>query len=300
MDRLNRLLVTFLQLIPQALVRPFAMRYIAGEELADAVRVIKELNSRGMLATVDVLGEDVTSREESLRAVEEGEEVLRSIRDHGLLSNLSIKLTQYGLKLDEAFCRSNVRRVLETARRFGNFVRIDMEDSSTTSATLRLYENLQAEGFENVGVVIQAGLRRSEGDLLRLLEHRVNVRLVKGIYVEPEEIAYRDREEIRRNFLGLLSMLLEARCYVGIATHDDFLIRKAEGLIRELGISPPEYEFQMLYGIRPGLRDRVAGEGHRMRIYVPFGRQWYSYSLRRFKENPQVARYVLESFFSRE
>ena len=298
MNLVNRLMVSVLQLFPKSLVKPFAMRYIAGENLDDAVRVVRDLHSKNRMATVDVLGENVSTKEESLMAVKAGEEVLHAINENHLDANLSIKLTQFGLRIDEEFCYSNVKRLLETARGYNNFVRVDMEDSSTTSATLELYERLRSDGFENVGVVIQAYMRRSEADVKRLVNRKVNVRLCKGIYIEPETIAFKDREEIRRNYLKLLKMLLDAKCYVGIATHDDFLIRGAYQYLRETSLQKSDCEFQMLYGVRMKLRDQIIADGHRMRIYVPFGQQWYGYSMRRFKENPQIARYVLRALFS--
>ncbi len=297
MHPVNKLMVSTLQRLPKSLVKPVAMRYIAGETLEDAVRVVRGLNARKMMATTDVLGENVSSEEESRRAVQACEGVLTAIHEEELNANLSIKLTQFGIKIDENFCYENVKRILQIARSDKNFVRIDMEDSSITSATLNLYERLRGEGFENVGVVIQAYLRRSEGDVTKLIRNRVNVRIVKGIYIEPEAISFKGREEIRRNYLKLLQMLLEAGSYVGIATHDDFLVRGAYQFIREMKIPPTAYEFQMLYGVRPRLRDQIVAEGHRMRIYVPFGKQWHSYSIRRFKENPQLARYVLQALF---
>jgi proline dehydrogenase len=296
---LNRLLVYTLQLLPKRLVKPFAMRYIAGERLADAIRVLGDLNAKNMMGTVDVLGENVSTKEESLQAMKACEDVLGAIEKHYLQSSLSIKLTQLGLKLDQEFCYENVKRLLKIARSRRTFVRIDMEDSSTTTATLKLYEELRSDGFENVGVVIQADLRRSGEDIKRLIRLRANVRLVKGIYVEPEAMAFKDKEEIRHNYLKLLRMLLEARCYAGIATHDDILIGNAYQYIREMKLQRSDYEFQMLYGVRVKRRDQIVAEGHRMRIYVPFGRQWYSYSMRRFQENPQIARYVLQAILSR-
>lgn len=300
MHPLNRLIVAILQLLPKSLVRPFAMRYIAGENLEDGVRIIRNINSQNMMATVDVLGENIFTREESLLAVKACEDVLHSIQENHLQAYLSIKLTEFGLRVDEEFCYANVRGLLTIARSYKNFVRIDMEDSSITSGTLKLYERLRFGGFENVGVVIQAYLRRSEEDIQPLMEKKANVRLVKGIYVEPEAIAFKDREEIRGNYLKLLKKLLEAKCYVGIATHDDFLVQGAYQFIQEMKLQKSDYEFQMLYGVRRKLRDQIVASGHRMRIYVPFGRQWYSYSMRRFKENPQIARYVLQALLSRD
>jgi proline dehydrogenase len=300
MSFLNRLFVDVLQQFPRSLVKPVAMRYIAGETLGEAVRVVRGLNAQKMMATLDVLGEDVSRREEAEEAVQAGERALDSIYREGLNSNLSIKLTQFGIKADPRLAYKNLKRIVQRARSLKNFVRIDMEDSSLTGITLDLYRKLRGEGFENVGVVIQAYLRRSEEDVKRLIPTRANVRVVKGIYNEPEALAFQDREEIRRNYLKLLRLLLEAGCYVGIATHDDFLAENAYQLIRKMNLPPDTYEFQMLYGVRPALRDEIAARGHRMRVYVPFGKQWYPYSMRRFRENPQMARYVLQALFFKE
>ena len=281
--------------VPKRLVKPIAMRYIAGEGLEDAVRVVRGLNARGMMATIDVLGEDVSAREESEQAREACARVLKTIQEERLNANLSIKLTQFGLKIDETLGYENVNKILQIARDRRNFVRIDMEDSSITGSTLDLYERLRSEGFDNVGVVIQAYLRRSEEDVRKLIRVRANVRIVKGIYVEPETIAFKDREEIRRNYLKLLRMLLEARCFLAIATHDEFLVKGAFQFIREMDLPQSAYEFQMLYGVRAKLRDQILAKGRRMRIYVPFGTHWYSYSMRRFQENPQMVRYLLQA-----
>ena len=274
------------------------MTYIAGETLDGAMHVVATLNLKKMMATIDVLGENVSTKEASLVAVRASEEVLRTIHENHLNANLSIKLTQFGLRIDEEFCYSNVKHLLEIAHHYVNFVRIDMEDSSTTSQTLKLYERLCLDGFENVGVVIQAYMRRSEEDVRQLAHRKANVRVCKGIYIEPETLVFKNREEIRRNYLKLLKMLLEANCYVGIATHDDFLIQSACQYIKEMNLQTPDYEFQMLYGVKIKLRDQIISDGHPMRIYVPFGPQWYDYSMRRFKENPQIARYVLRALFS--
>jgi len=299
MDPLNRILIAILRRLPENLIKPVALRYIAGENLEDALRVVGNLNVRQMMATIDALGENVSTREESLQAVQACERALQAIREKNLDSNLSIKLSQFGVKIDDAFCRENVKRILRTARSCGNFVRIDMEDSSLTSRTLKLYGIMRGEGFENLGVVIQACLRRSETDVKTLIRNQVNVRVVKGIYVESETIALKDREEVRRNYLKLLQMLLKTGSYVGIATHDDFLVEGAYQYIREMNLPRTVYEFQMLYGVRAKLRDQIVADGHRMRIYIPFGKHWHSYSLRRFQENPQIARYVLQALLFR-
>ena len=295
MNLINKLLLVALRRVPKKLVKPIAMRYIAGEGLEDAVRVVRGLNAGNMMATIDVLGEDVSTKEEAEQARKVCAWVLKTVQDERLNSNLSIKLTQFGLKIDERLCYENVKNILQVARGYGNFVRIDMEDSSIIDPTLNLYERLRAERFENVGIVIQAYLRRSEEDVRKLIQTQANIRLVKGIYVEPEAIALKDREAIRGNYMKLLKMLLEARCYVAIATHDDFLLKGAIQFIREMSLPQKAYEFQMLYGVRVKLRDQILARGHRMRIYVPFGTHWYSYSMRRFQENPQMVRYILQA-----
>ncbi|HUL37829.1 MAG TPA: proline dehydrogenase family protein [Thermodesulfobacteriota bacterium] len=298
MDLANQLILSVIELLPRPIVKRFAMRYIAGEKLDDAILLVRALNSKKMMGTIDVLGENVSTQEESLRAAREGEEVLHSINKNQIEANLSIKLTQFGLKIGEEFCYSNVKRLLEIASGYNQFVRIDMEDSSTTSSTLKLYERLRSDGFDNTGVVIQANLRRSEEDLQRLISMKANIRLCKGAYVEPGSIALKGREEIRFNFLKLFKMLLDGKCYVGIATHDDFLVKGAYEYIQGMKLQKSDYEFQMLHGVRSKLRDQIVAYGHRLRVYVPFGQYWYAYSMRRFKENPQMIRYVLRSLFS--
>ena len=298
MNPFNNLIVSMLQVFPKGFVRRFAMRYIAGEDISDAVRLVREMNSREMTSTIDVLGENVSTKDEAIESTRAAKEVLDVIDKEKLNANLSIKLTQVGLTIDQNFCFDNVKEILELARSRGNFVRIDMEDSATTTATLKLYEKLREAGFENTGVVIQAYMRRSEEDVRRLIEMKASVRLVKGIYVEPEAIAFKRKEEIRRNFTKLLGMLLEGKCRVAIATHDDVLIREAYGLISKLAPVKSEYEFQVLLGVRSDLRDKIVADGHRMRVYVPFGRHWHAYSIRRFQENPEVAGYVLKSILT--
>ncbi len=297
MNLANQFILSVIQLLPKPLVKRFAMRYIAGEGLDDAVGVVKDINSRQMMATMDVLGENVSTREDSLAAVRECEEVLHSINKHRLGSNLSIKLTQFGLKIDEEFCYSNVKGLLDIASQYNHFVRIDMEDSSTTSETLNLYARLRSEGFENLGVVIQANMRRSEEDVRRLVSMKANIRLCKGAYNELEAIALNGKEEIRLNYLTLLKLLFEGKCYTGIATHDDFLIAGAYQTIQEMNLHPSDYEFQMLHGVRRRLRDQIVADGHRLRVYVPFGQYWYAYSMRRFKENPRMVGYVIRALF---
>jgi proline dehydrogenase len=205
---------------------------------------------------------------------------------------VSVKPTALGLKLDLDLCRDNLRTVVADAAKRSNFVRIDMEDSSTTDETLLLYRELRKEGFDNLGVVLQATLRRTLADIRALADLQPSARLCKGIYVEPEEVAFRAFEAVRANFVRALEALLDAGCYVGVATHDRWLVDQGRRLVRERGLAAGEYEFQMLLGVRPELGDELVAEGHPLRIYVPFGRHWYEYSLRRLQENPKIAGYI--------
>ena len=296
MNIFNQLIVSLLPLTPKSIVARFAKPYIAGEDLADAIRTVKALNAGKAVATVDVLGEDITTREEAIAAREECKRVLAAIADNALNSNISVKLTQLGLKIDTAFCQSNVEEILEAAKAKSNFVRIDMEDHTCTDDTLKIFHAVK-EKYSNVGIVIQAYLRRSEVDIRRLAAEKAKVRLCKGIYNEPAEIAFKGKGEIQQNYLRLLRILLDARCYVGIATHDDVLLNGAKAMIAEMKLSPNEYEFQMLLGVRGEKRNELIRSGHRLRVYTPYGKQWYAYSVRRLKENPQMAGYIVKSIF---
>jgi proline dehydrogenase len=285
---LDHAIARVLPAVPKRLVRKLASPYIAGPTLEDAVRVVRRLNIEGKLATIDVLGEEVTSAEEAGEIARAYHRVLACIEREQLDANVSIKLTGLGLELDRGLCRSNLEAVVDDARARGNFVRIDMEDSSTTDATLELYRELRAGGRTNVGVVLQAYLRRTLADANGL----ENVRLCKGIDLEPSDLAYQDADEVRESFLATLRVLLEQESYVAIATHDETLIRQGERLMRERGLAPGRYEFQMLLGVRAERGDELVRSGHRLRVYVPFGTHWYRYSLRRLQENPKIAGYV--------
>lgn len=296
MSVLSTLIAATLPFIPKAIVGYFARPYIAGETLEDGIRVVKELNAKGIMATMDVLGEAVSTREESLEMRRSCEAVLHAIRDNGLDANLSIKPTQLGLTIDEAFCEENVRVLCGLAAGYGNFLRIDMEDHPFTDATLRIYRNLRADVPGRVGTVLQAYMRRSGEDIRALMaEAHTNLRLCKGIYIEPEDIAFRKRDEVQRNFTLLLRGLLDGGAYVGIATHDDVLIEAAFREIASRGLDRAAYEFQMLLGVRPQRRDQIVAAGHRMRLYVPFGDRWYAYSTRRLKENPNMAMHIVKA-----
>jgi proline dehydrogenase len=289
---LDRAIVRLLPAVPRPVVQKLSERYIAGPELKDARETVRHLNAEGKMATIDVLGEEVSNEEEAAAIVRAYQDVFADIERCGLDSNVSVKLTALGLKLDYEICRANLRVVVEDAASRGNFVRIDMEDSSTTDNTLRLYRQLREEGFDNVGVVLQAMLRRTVDDAAALSDLKPSVRLCKGIYVEPPEVAFQEYEEVRAAFGRALEALLDAGCYVGIATHDEVLLREGRRLVLEHELAKEAYEFQMLLGVHPGLGDQLVREGHRLRIYVPFGRHWYAYSLRRLQENPRIAGYI--------
>ena len=287
MTLLDRTIVRLLPAVPKPVVQLFSSRYIAGPTLDDAIRVVKQLNGDGKLATIDVLGEEI-SRESEGRAIARAyRDVFVAIERGRLDSNVSVKPTALGLDLSYDLCRENLESVLREAAKSGNFVRIDMEDSSTTSETLRLYRDLRERGFDNVGVVLQAYLRRSLDDARALADLRPNVRLCKGIYVEPHSIAFTDHDAVRANFVRCLDALLDAGAYVGVATHDEWLIGQALARVEQL--APTRYEVQMLLGVREQRASELVEAGQRLRVYVPFGRHWYEYSLRRLQENPAMA-----------
>jgi proline dehydrogenase len=265
--------------VPKPVVRLFSARYIAGSTLADAVRVVQRLNGEGKLATVDVLGEEIGHEDEAHAIARTYLDVFRVIEHNGLAANVSIKLTALGLDLDYDLCKENLRSVVSQ----GKFVRIDMEDSSTTDDTLRLYRELREDGHDNVGIVLQAYLRRTLDDIHALADLEPNVRLCKGIYVEPPSLAFADHEAVRANYVKALHALATTASHVAIATHDEWLIEQS---LRAL---PSSYEFQMLLGVREERATQLVRDGHTLRVYVPFGEHWYRYSLRRLQENPAMA-----------
>jgi len=298
MSIISKIVAAAIPVIPKFIVGYFARPYIAGESLDDGVKTVAELNAKGILATMDVLGEGVNTREECLFMRGQCEQVLHAIQEHGLDSNLSIKPTQMGLSVDEAFCEENLRVLLDIAKEYGNFVRMDMEDHPYTDSTLHIYKRLRRDYPANVGVVLQSYLRRTENDLKDLVEDGdTNVRLCKGIYVEPEEIAYKTRIEIQDSFKRSIEYGLANNVYFGIATHDDVLIDHAISAVERHGKTREQYEFQMLLGVRHKRRDEIVAQGHRLRVYVPFGDQWYPYSTRRLKENPSMAMHIVKAIF---
>jgi len=287
----DRAVVRLLPAIPKPIVRKISNRYIAGPTLEDACRVVSRLNTAGKMATIDVLGEHIDEPEQARALVDEHDGVLDAIERNALDSNVSIKLTALGLTIDRDLCLENTEAVVEHAAESGNFVRIDMEESTHTTQTLEIYRELRGRGFDNVGVVLQSRLRRTLRDIRSLADLRPNVRLCKGIYLEPPLVAYQGYQEVRDNFVAALDLLLGGGSYVGIATHDEWLVER--GLERVADMDREEYEFQMLLGVRELRGDKLVKEGHRLRIYTPYGRQWREYSMRRLQENPKIAGYIL-------
>ena len=288
MTLLDQAIVKLLPAVPRPVVQRLSSRYIAGSTLDDAVRVVRRLGAKGKLATIDVLGEEITNADEARAIAGQYHDVLARLDDERLDGTVSVKLTALGLDLDLDLCRENLEAVVVDAAARGRFVRIDMEDSSTTDRTLALHRELRDGGHENVGVVLQAYLRRTLGDVAGL----ENVRICRGIYIEPPELAYREADAVRESYVQSLEALVAQGSYVAIATHDEYLIGEALRVVREAALAPDRYEFQMLLGVRPDRADDLVAAGHKLRVYVPYGTHWYEYSVRRLQENPKIAGYV--------
>lgn len=294
----NKMVALTLPIVPKPIVRFFSRKYIAGDDLEAAMGVIGSLNSKGIMATVDVLGEDIKDIAEADESRDEYLRALDRIKRDGADANISVKLSQMGLRIDKRKCLEIMTEIAGKAEALGSFVRIDMEDASVTDDTLSVYGSLR-ERFPNVGIVLQAYLRRTIGDIDALRGEGLNVRLCKGIYVEKREIAYKEMRIINESFAYCLKKLFEAKAYVGIATHDEYIVFRALALIDEMKVPKSMYEFQMLLGVDERLRDIIVAGGHRLRVYVPYGKHWHAYSLRRLKENPSVAGYIIKNMFKR-
>jgi proline dehydrogenase len=288
---LDRAIAESVPLIPRPIVRRISRRYIAGDTLDEAVETVRDLNKQGCVATIDVLGESTGSKADAAATLRDYKKVIDALDEHNLEAGISVKLTGLGLTLDEELCRANLEEIVVYAGEKGRFVRVDMEDSPYTGVTLDMVLDLY-ERHQNIGAVIQAYMRRSLEDVQRLTEAGISVRLCKGIYDEPRKIAYKDFDTVRENYRLLLEELLKGGSYVGIATHDEFLVWHALRLIHQLDVPKDRYEFQMLLGVDEELRGILVGAGHKLRVYVPFGEEWYEYSSRRLKENPRIAGYV--------
>ncbi|MCX6245969.1 MAG: proline dehydrogenase family protein [Bacteroidetes bacterium] len=301
----NKLIAGMLPYMPKKLVWLFSKRYIAGVTIEDAIRVSKDLNSQGIKVTIDLLGEFITD----LKQAEENREIYLQIIDRvqaeKIDGNYSVKPTFFGLLIDPETCYQNLRQVVAKAAGYNNFIRVDMEDSPCTDLELDLFRKLKKEFPQNVGLVFQAYLKRTLNDIKNLEdihspEIPLNFRLCKGIYVEPAEIAFKKYEEINENYLKDLEYMFSKGMYPGIATHDKPLVEGAYQLINKYKLPTSAYEFQMLYGVTPDLRKSIVEKGHVMRVYVPFGKQWFGYSTRRLKENPKMAMLIIKALFIRK
>jgi len=273
-----------------------AMRFVAGESLDDAIRVVRQTNQQGLSGTLDLLGENTITPEDADNACREVMAVTDRIRTEGVNCNISVKLTQLGLDLGSELAFQNLMRIARHARDAGNFVRVDMEDSRYTGVTLDIVTRAHSE-LGNVGTVIQSYLHRSERDTLDLVEKGIRVRLVKGAYLEPESVAFRKKQETDANFSKLMKILLAGKTYNAIATHDESLISETMEFARSNGISRDRFEFQMLYGIRRELQLKLAQEGYNVRVYIPYGKRWYPYFMRRLAERPANVAFILRNLF---
>jgi len=301
----NKIIANTVPLMPKKLVWIFSKRYIAGNKLEDAIRVSKELNSLGAVVTIDLLGEFIKDLNEATKNKESYINIIEETQKAGIKGNYSVKPTMFGLLLDKEEAYRNIREIVKTAAEYNNFVRLDMEDSPCTDLEIELYSKLKPEFPNHVGLVFQSYMKRTLNDLKMLYDRfhkdgmKNNYRLCKGIYVESAEIAYKDKEEIRKHYLENLEFLLSHGEYVGIATHDKFLVDNAYKLIEKYNVPKDMFEFQMLYGVTPELRKSIIDRGYKMRVYVPFGEDWFGYSTRRLKENPKLAGDIIKALFKR-
>lgn len=300
----NKLIASLLPYFPKRLVWIFSRRYIAGSTLNDAIRVSHELNKQGIMVTLDVLGEFITSLDEAEENKKQYLEVIDRTVAEKIDGNFSVKPTSFGLLLDKEVCYKHIRELVVKAASYNNFIRIDMEDSKCVDLEIELFQKLYREFPKNVGLVFQAYLKRTHDDLKKITEINqpeapLNFRLCKGIYVEPARIAFKDHDEINKHYLEDLEYMLQQGFHPGIATHDKFLIDHSFKLIEKYTYKPDQYEFQMLYGVTPELRKSILDRGARMRVYVPFGTHWFGYATRRLKENPKMASYIIKALFVR-
>lgn len=298
MGLLHRFALSTLPLLPRPVMRSLASRYIAGERLEDALAKLQELARRGHTGILDILGEDVTDEAAARAVVAQYAAAAAALTRSGLDAYVSVKPTHLGLRLSEELTTLLFEELAARCRETGRFVRVEMEDHTTTDATLRIYERLRAR-FDNVGIVLQSRLLRTPKDIERLAPGPLSVRMVKGIYLEPAEIAHVDPEPIREAYVACTRMLLDRGAFVSLATHDDLLAERLFPLFRERGLGPERYELQVLMGVREPLWERWRAAGQRVRVYVPFGPEWRAYSMRRLKKNPDIFKHVVRGFFSR-
>ena len=299
---LNKMIADLLPYMPKKLIWQFSKRYIAGEGMEDGLEVSRKLNEQNIDVTIDLLGEFITSLDQAEENKKQYLDIIERFTSENIQGNFSLKPTMFGLLIDEEECYRHLREIVAKAAEKNNFVRIDMEDSQCVDIELELFKKLKKEFSGHVGLVIQAYLRRTLDDLLDFSNfpsngHPLNFRLCKGIYVEPKQIAYKDYQEVRNHYLEDLELMFKNKMYAGIATHDKFLVEEAMKLIEKHQVPKSMYEFQMLYGVTPELRNSIVAAGHKMRVYVPFGKQWFNYSTRRLKENPEIASHIIKALF---
>lgn len=300
----NKLIASLLPYMPEKFIWLFSKRYIAGQSIQDAVRESRKLNQEGIMITVDLLGEFITNLGQAEENKNEYINIIETFEKENIDGNYSLKPTMFGLLLDEEICYNNIREIVAKSAEYKNFVRVDMEDSQCVDKEIKLFRRLKDEFPENVGLVFQAYLKRTLDDIkgledLNTATNPVNYRLCKGIYVEPAEIAYKKHHKINDHFLADIEYMFGKKMYSGIATHDKSLVEGTYKLIEKYKVPGEMYEFQMLYGVTPELRKSIVKKGHRMRVYVPFGSQWFAYSTRRLKENPKMASLIIKALFFR-
>ncbi|MEI7492431.1 MAG: proline dehydrogenase family protein [Bacteroidota bacterium] len=300
----NKIITWMIPFMPKKLVWVFSKKYIAGETIDDAIKVSRDLNSGGIRITIDLLGEFITNLEQAAENKKAYLSIIERVEKENIDGNYSLKPTSFGLLLDKELCYKHIREIVAYAASFNNFVRIDMEDSPCTGLEIELFRKLKKEFPGNVGLVLQAYMKRTLQDLeemkdLHSVEVPLNFRLCKGIYVEPEAIAYKKYQEINHHYLEDLEFMFSNGYYPGIATHDKPLVEGAYKLIEKYKVPKQAYEFQMLYGVTPDLRKNIVEKGHAMRVYVPFGKEWFGYSTRRLKENPKMASHIIKALFVR-
>lgn len=298
----NKLIAALLPYFPKKFVWLFSKPYIAGETVEDAIKASKDLNAKGCMVTIDILGEFIKTLDEAEANKKEYVELIDRVEKEDIDGNYSVKPTMFGLLIDKEVCYQHIRDIVAKAAEYDNFIRVDMEDSPCTDMTIEIYRKLKAEFPKNVGLVLQAYLKRTLKDLENLMdihteEVPLNYRLCKGIYVEPKEIAYKKYEEINEHFIEDIDFCLKNGVYPGIATHDKPVVEGSYELIKKYNVPKEKYEFQMLYGVTPKLRQSILDQGHRMRVYVPYGKQWFGYSTRRLKENPKMANHIMKALF---
>ncbi|MCF6169695.1 MAG: proline dehydrogenase family protein [Bacteroidales bacterium] len=300
----NKLVAALLPLLPKKLVWFFSKRYIAGKTLQEAIRISKKLNAQNYMVTIDLLGEFITKLEEAEKNKNNYLNIIETMEAENVRGNYSLKPTMFGLLIDKDICYQNIREIVKKAAFHDNFVRIDMEDSQCVDLEIDMFRKLKQEFPKNVGLVLQAYMRRTMDDIKNMLdlhseEIPINFRLCKGIYVEPESIAYKKYDEINRHFLEDLEFMFQKGIYPGIATHDVPLVEGAYKLIEKYKVPNDKFEFQMLYGVTPHLRQRILDKGYNLRVYIPFGKDWFAYSTRRLKENPKMAQDIIKAIFVR-